>query len=66
MFAALDNIPTKVIFGSMNAALAQFGWFFLFHSVPHLHQALVQGREEMWLRYIFRNWTYDVQRSLAI
>ena len=58
-FAALDNIPTKVIFGSMNAALAQFGWFFLFHSVPHLPQALVQGREEMWLRYIFRNWTYD-------
>jgi haloacetate dehalogenase len=58
-FAALDNIPTKVIFASMNAAFAQFGWFFLFHSVPHLPQALVQGREEMWLRYIFRNWTYN-------
>ena len=58
-FAALDNIPTKVIFDTKKAAFAQFGWFFLFQSVPHLPQALVQGREEMWLRYLFGDWTYN-------
>ena len=58
-FAALDNIPTKVIFDTKKAAFAQFGWFFLFHSVPHLPQALIQGREEMWLRFLFGDWTYN-------
>jgi haloacetate dehalogenase len=58
-FAALDNIPTKVIFERMSAPVAQAAWFFLFQSVPHLPQALIQGREEMWLRHLFTDWTYN-------
>jgi pimeloyl-ACP methyl ester carboxylesterase len=58
-FAALDNIPTRFLFGSMNARVAQASWFFLFQGVRDLPEALIQGREELWLRYILTSWTYD-------
>lgn len=58
-FASLDNIPTKVIFESMNAQVAQAAWFFLFQGVRDLPEALIQGREELWLRSILTSWTYD-------
>jgi pimeloyl-ACP methyl ester carboxylesterase len=58
-FAALDNIPTRLLFGMMNARVAQASWFFLFQGVRDLPEALIQGREELWLRYILTSWTYD-------
>jgi pimeloyl-ACP methyl ester carboxylesterase len=58
-FAALDNIPTRLIFERMTAATAQAAWFFLFQGVRDLPEALISGREEMWLRYILTSWTYD-------
>lgn len=58
-FAALDNIPTRSLFGMMNARVAQASWFFLFQGVRDLPEALIQGREELWLRYILSSWTYD-------
>jgi pimeloyl-ACP methyl ester carboxylesterase len=58
-FAALDNIPTRLIFERMNAATAQAAWFFLFQGVRDLPEALIQGREELWLRYILTGWTYN-------
>jgi haloacetate dehalogenase len=58
-FAALDNIPTMVIFGGMNTQVAQAAWFFLFQGVRDLPEALIRGREEMWLRFILTGWTYD-------
>ncbi|MGA2999540.1 alpha/beta fold hydrolase [Bradyrhizobium sp.] len=58
-FAALDNIPTRLLFGMMNAKVAQASWFFLFQGVRDLPEALIQGREELWLRYILTSWTYD-------
>jgi pimeloyl-ACP methyl ester carboxylesterase len=58
-FASLDNIPTKVIFENMNAEVAQAAWFFLFQGVRDLPEALIQGREELWLRSILTSWTYD-------
>jgi len=48
-----------VIFGGMNAQVAQAAWFFLFQGVRDLPEALIQGREEMWLRFILTGWTYD-------
>lgn len=48
----LDNIPTRVIFDSMNAETARGHWFFIFNQVPDLPEALIQGNEETWLRYI--------------
>jgi pimeloyl-ACP methyl ester carboxylesterase len=51
----LDNIPTRVIFDSMNAETARGHWFFIFNQVPDLPEALIQGNEETWLRYIYRS-----------
>jgi haloacetate dehalogenase len=58
-FAALDNIPTRIIFKRMDAAVARKHWFFLFNAVRDLPEALVAGREELWLRFIFQSWIYD-------
>jgi haloacetate dehalogenase len=59
-FAALDNIPTRMIFDRVNADVAQAAWFFFFNAVRDLPEALVQGREEVWLRHIFTSWLYDI------
>jgi haloacetate dehalogenase len=58
-FAALDNIPTRFIFEGMNANFAQAAWFFMFQGVRDLPEALIQGREEMWLRFLLTGWCYD-------
>jgi pimeloyl-ACP methyl ester carboxylesterase len=54
-----DNVPTRVIFESMNAEIARGHWFFIFNQIPDLPEALITGREETWLRYILQGWTYD-------
>lgn len=64
-FAALDNIPTRLIFERMNAQTAQAAWFFLFQGVRDLPEALIQGREELWLRYILTGWTYNPEALSA-
>jgi pimeloyl-ACP methyl ester carboxylesterase len=58
-FAALDNIPTRFIFENMNADVAQAAWFFLFQGVRDLPEALIQGREELWLRFVLTGWCYN-------
>lgn len=58
-FAALDNIPTRIIFERMDAKVARGHWFFLFNAVRDLPEALVMGREELWLHFILKGWTYD-------
>jgi haloacetate dehalogenase len=45
----------------MNAEIARKHWFFLFNNVHDLPEALVTGREEIWLRFIFQSWTYNPQ-----
>lgn len=60
-FAALDNIPTRIIFERMDAKVARAHWFFIFNAVRDLPEALIAGREEIWLRFIFSGWTYDPQ-----
>lgn len=55
----MDNIPTRVIFERMNASIARGHWFFLFNNVPDLPEALIAGREEIWLRFIFSSWCYN-------
>jgi haloacetate dehalogenase len=49
----MDNIPTRIIFERMNAEIARGHWFFIFNNVPDLPEALITGREEVWLRFIF-------------
>ncbi|MFE6867285.1 alpha/beta fold hydrolase [Kitasatospora sp. NPDC057692] len=59
-FAALDNIPTRVVADTYDVALARQGyWFFTFLGVPDLPEALIAGREETWLTHFYRSWSYD-------
>jgi haloacetate dehalogenase len=55
----MDNIPTLTIFERMNAQIARGHWFFLFNNVFDLPEALIAGREEIWLRFIFSTWCYN-------
>lgn len=55
----MDNIPTRVIFERMDAEIARGHWFFIFNTVMDLPEALIQGREEIWLRFIFSSWCYN-------
>ena len=55
-----DNIPTRIIFKAMDAAKAKGHWFFIFNQVRDgLPEALIAGKEEIWLRYMFSHWSYD-------
>lgn len=55
----MDNVPTRVVARSMNAQIAKAYWFFLFHLVPDLPEALISGREDVWLRHFFSDWCFD-------
>jgi len=55
----MDNIPTRVIFERMDAKIARGHWFFIFNNVHDLPEALIAGREEIWLRFIFSSWCYN-------
>ena len=43
----------------MNAASAQAAWFFLFQGIRDLPEALIHGREELWLRHLLTGWAYN-------
>jgi pimeloyl-ACP methyl ester carboxylesterase len=55
----LDNIPTRVVFQSTDAKLARQYWFFFFQQIPHLPEALIAGREEIFLRHFYSSWCYN-------
>ena len=57
--AVLDNIPTRVVFNATDAKLAKLYWFFYFQQVPHLPEALIRGREEIFLRHFYSTWCYN-------
>lgn len=55
----MDNVPTRIVARDMNAGIARQYWFFLFHQVADLPEALIAGREEIWLRHFFTDWCHD-------
>ena len=55
----IDNVPTRIIARDFDAQKAKAYWFFLFHLVPDLPEALIAGREAIWLRHFFSDWCYD-------
>lgn len=57
----LDSIPTQVIFERMDAQIARGRWFFIFNQVADLPEALIAGREEVWLRFIFQGRCCDAE-----
>jgi hypothetical protein len=52
----MDNVPTRIVGRELDAVKAKGYWFFLFHLVPNLPEALLTGREDIWLRYYFSDW----------
>ncbi|WP_109127518.1 alpha/beta hydrolase [Dyella sp. C11] len=55
----MDNVPTRIVAREFNAKMAKVYWFFMFHLVPELPEALIEGREEPWLRYFFSAWSHN-------
>jgi haloacetate dehalogenase len=55
----MDNVPTRIVAREFSARIARAYWFFTFHQVPDLPEALIAGREDIWLRAIFSDWTYN-------
>ncbi|MDM9627562.1 alpha/beta hydrolase [Rhizobium sp. S152] len=55
----MDNVPTRIVARDLDAKIAKAYWFFLFHLVPDLPEALIAGREHLWLRHFFSDWCYD-------
>ena len=54
-FVAMDDIPTRVIAATYDVTLARQGyWFFTLLGVPDLLEALIAGREEIWLTHFYR------------
>jgi pimeloyl-ACP methyl ester carboxylesterase len=52
-------LPTPIVGRELDSAKAKGYWFFLFHLVPDLPEALITGREDIWLRYYFSDWCFD-------
>jgi pimeloyl-ACP methyl ester carboxylesterase len=55
----MDNVPTRIVAREMNAKVAREYWFFMFHQIPDLPEALIAGREDVWLRHFFSDWCQD-------
>lgn len=63
---SLTELPARLVViggGPLACELAQafrLGyWFFLFHLVPDLPEALITGRQAVWLRHFFSDWCFD-------
>jgi haloacetate dehalogenase len=52
-------VPTRIVARDLDATKAKAYWFFLFHLVPDLPEALIAGREDLWLRHFFSDWCYN-------
>lgn len=55
----LDIAPTYDIFESIDQHRARRVWHWFFHQVPDLPEALTAGREEIYLRYLYRAWAFN-------
>ena len=55
----MDNVPTRIVAREFNARIARAYWFLIFHQIPDLPEALIAGREDIWLRTFFSDWTYN-------
>jgi haloacetate dehalogenase len=55
----MDNVPTRIVAREFTPQLANSYWFFIFNQVPDLPEALISGREDLWLRHLFSDWCYN-------
>jgi len=55
----MDNVPTRIVARDFSPQVANAYWFFIFNQVPDLPEALISGREDLWLRHLFSDWCYN-------
>lgn len=55
----LDIAPTYDVFAGTDACGARARWHWFFHQVPDLPEALTAGREEIYLRYLYKAWAFN-------
>lgn len=55
----LDIAPTYDVFARVDAVGARARWHWFFHQVPDLPEALTAGREELYLRHMYRAWAHN-------
>ncbi|GGX79329.1 alpha/beta fold hydrolase [Massilia dura] len=55
----MDNVPTRIVARDFSPEVANAYWFFIFNQVPDLPEALISGREDLWLRHLFSDWCYN-------
>src|ERR1700739_3761326 len=55
----MDNVPTRIVAREFNPIMAKAYWFFIFNQIPDLPEALITGREDLWLGHLFTDWSYD-------
>lgn len=53
----MDNVPTRRVARDFNPIMAKAYWFFIFNQVPDLPEALITGREDLWLSHLFADWS---------
>lgn len=64
--AVIDNIPTRIIAETFDVAKARAGyWYFPFLGVLDLPEALITGREEIFLTHLYRTWSYNPEMLSA-
>jgi haloacetate dehalogenase len=64
--AIIDNIPTRIVAQTFDVAKARAGyWYFPFLGVLDLPEALIAGREDVFLGHLFRTWSYNPQMLSA-
>ena len=54
----MDNVPTRVVLQSLSGEMLRWYWFFYFQQVPDLPEALITGREDVYITHFLREWTY--------
>lgn len=55
----LDIAPTYDIFARLDQRSVRRVWHWLFHLVPDLPEALTAGREDIYLRYLYKAWAFN-------
>jgi len=55
----LDIAPTYDVFARTDQVSARARWHWYFHQLPDLPEALTAGREEIYLRYMYRTSAYN-------
>src|ERR1700730_3359745 len=56
----MDNVPARIVARNFSPIMAKAYWFFIFNQIPDLPEALIAGREDLWLGHLFADWGYTL------